>query len=150
MNQDKGVEGSQGCRQRARAGWFVDALLQGIMSKTVFGCLGLLLFYLFSGLGSISEAQTAGTSAGSAVQVTIPTSISQQGFTGGVPSGKLSPEPLQISFLELTVFATALIAILYPELRRGVGSCQTRNMGRSTLSLGNLCCTAPFCQSTAS
>jgi outer membrane protein TolC len=37
---------------------------------------------------------------GSSVQVTIPTSISQNGFTGSVPAGKATPEVLAISFLD--------------------------------------------------
>lgn len=100
MNQDKGVEGWVGFRQRFHAGPFVDAFLHRIMSNKALRCFCLSLFCLFSGLGSILEAQTASTSAGSAVQVTIPTSISEDGFTGGVPTGKLSSEPLQISFLD--------------------------------------------------
>ena len=38
-------------------------------------------------------------STGSSVQVTIPPSVTQNGFTGSVPESKVSAEPLQISFL---------------------------------------------------
>ena len=34
------------------------------------------------------------------MQVTIPASISQNGFTGSVPAGKATPEVLAISFLD--------------------------------------------------
>ena len=100
VNQDKGVEGWVGFRRRAHAAPFLDAFLHRIMSNKAACCFCLTLFCVFSGLGSTLEAQTTSTSAGSAVQVTIPTSITQDGFTGGVPSGKLSSEPLQISFLD--------------------------------------------------
>jgi outer membrane protein TolC len=44
--------------------------------------------------------QTNPGSTGSSVQVTLPPSISQDGFTGSVPSGNATPEVLQISFLD--------------------------------------------------
>ena len=99
MNQDKGLEGWDGFRRRFQAGLQIDALLQSIMSNKVITYFVLTAFCLLLIPSQASLAQTTGASTGSAVQVTLPTSISQDGFTGGVPEGKLSPEPLQISFL---------------------------------------------------
>src|ERR1700756_2963617 len=45
-----------------------------------------------------AHGQTSGVS--STVQVTIPASVSQGGFTGSVPSGQASPEVLSITFLD--------------------------------------------------
>lgn len=100
MNQDKRVRHREGFRQRFYAGPQIDALLQSIMSNKALGYFVLTALCLLLSLSPVLQAQTTGASAGSAVQVTIPTSISQEGFTGGVPTGKLSPEPLQISFLD--------------------------------------------------
>ena len=100
MNQDKGVEGWEGYSRRFQAGSFIDAFLYRIMSHKGLGYPGLLLFCVFLTAGSGSRAQTTSSSAGSAVQVTLPTSISQDGFTGSVPAGKLSPESLNISFVD--------------------------------------------------
>src|ERR1700758_1392224 len=100
VNQNKGIRRRDVFRQRFYAGPQVDALLQSNMSNKVFANFALTVFFLFLSLSSVTQAQTAATSTGSAVQVTIPTSISQDGFTGGVPTGKLSSEPLQISFLD--------------------------------------------------
>jgi outer membrane protein TolC len=41
-----------------------------------------------------------GVSTGQSVTVTIPSSVSQNGFTGSVPASGLSPGPLSISFLD--------------------------------------------------
>jgi outer membrane protein TolC len=100
VNQNKGIGYRNVFRPQSFAGPQVDALPQSIMSKKVLANFVLTVFFLFFSLASVAQAQTTGTSTGSAVQVTIPTSISQDGFTGGVPTGKLSSEPLQISFLE--------------------------------------------------
>lgn len=48
---------------------------------------------------SVVCAQT-GTSSGQSVSVTIPASVSQNGFTGSVPASGLSPAPVSISFLD--------------------------------------------------
>jgi outer membrane protein TolC len=69
------------------------------MSNKALTYFVLAVFCLLLMPSRASLAQTTGASPGSAVQVTLPTSISQDGFTGSVPEGKLSPEPLQISFL---------------------------------------------------
>jgi outer membrane protein TolC len=60
------------------------------------------VFVLFGFFGFVvsAQVQTSSGAAGSAVQVTIPSSISQDGFTGSVPGGTLSPQPLDISFLD--------------------------------------------------
>jgi outer membrane protein TolC len=99
VNQDKGVASWKGFRRRFHAGLQIDALLRSIMSNKGSTYFVLTVFCLLLIGSSPSPAQTTGVSTGSAVQVTLPTSISQDGFTGGVPEGKLSPEPLQISFL---------------------------------------------------
>jgi len=56
--------------------------------------------FIFLGLIVNAQVQTTSGTTGSAVQVTIPTSISQDGFTGSVPAGTLNPQPLEISFLD--------------------------------------------------
>jgi outer membrane protein TolC len=47
-----------------------------------------------------AQGQTSARTAGSSVQVTIPSDVSQNGFTGSVPSGQASAEVLPISFQE--------------------------------------------------
>ena len=60
-----------------------------------------LLVLLFATSGSVSLAGAQATSsAGSSVNVSIPPSVSQTGFTGSVPSTGLSATPLSISFLD--------------------------------------------------
>jgi hypothetical protein len=59
--------------------------------------LALLLFALLS--VSMVCAQ-GGASASQSVTVTIPASVSQDGFTGSVPAQGLSPTPVSISFLD--------------------------------------------------
>jgi len=44
--------------------------------------------------------QNSAGAGGSSVEVTIPASISQNGFTGSVPAGKATPGVLAISFLD--------------------------------------------------
>lgn len=60
----------------------------------VLFCAALILV-----AGSAQGQTTAGT-AGSSVQVTIPSDLSQNGFTGSVPSGQATAEVLPISFQE--------------------------------------------------
>lgn len=48
----------------------------------------------------VAFAQSGAVSSGPSVQVTIPSSVTQNGFTGSVPENKLSAEPLQVSFLD--------------------------------------------------
>jgi outer membrane protein TolC len=59
------------------------------------------LFYMSFVLVPVLAAGQAGggSPATSSVTVTIPASVSQGGFTGSVPAGKLASEPLSISFL---------------------------------------------------
>jgi outer membrane protein TolC len=50
---------------------------------------------------ALAAGQSGGGSATpSSVTVTIPPSVSQNGFTGSVPTGKVTSEPLSISFLD--------------------------------------------------
>jgi outer membrane protein TolC len=63
----------------------------------------LVFVLLYTTLGLFPELEFAQSNAGptgSSVQVTIPASVSQNGFTGSVPEGKVSPEVLSISFLD--------------------------------------------------
>jgi outer membrane protein TolC len=60
----------------------------------------LILLFISFGRFVNAQVQTGAGATGSAVQVTIPTSLSQDGFTGSVPAGTLSLQPLQISFLD--------------------------------------------------
>jgi outer membrane protein TolC len=59
------------------------------------------LFYMsFVLVPGLAAGQAGGGSpATSSVTVTIPASVSQGGFTGSVPAGKVASEPLSISFL---------------------------------------------------
>jgi outer membrane protein TolC len=57
----------------------------------------LVMVAVFSSPGYGQSGTGAGTSS---VQVTIPASITQNGFTGSVPAGKAAPEVLAISFLD--------------------------------------------------
>src|SRR5215469_334602 len=100
VTQNKGINYSGIFWQRFCAGPQVEALLQSIMSNRVLAHFVLTASFPFLILSPVTQAQVPGTSTGSAVQVTLPTSISQDGFTGSVPSGKLSPEPVPISFLD--------------------------------------------------
>ena len=49
---------------------------------------------------SVHATNGQSSATGPSVTVTIPAAVSQNGFTGSVPQAKLSPEPLQISFLD--------------------------------------------------
>jgi len=60
---------------------------------------GVVLRCFDSGSRFGSGTNHAGT-AGSSVQVTIPSDLSQNGFTGSVPSGQATAEVLPISFQE--------------------------------------------------
>jgi outer membrane protein TolC len=64
--------------------------------------VALASFYMVLVLAPVLAAgQTGGGSAApSSVTVTIPASVSQNGFTGSVPAGKVTPERLSISFLD--------------------------------------------------
>ena len=56
----------------------------------------MVLFCAISGLvPSLAQGQTTAGSASSSVQVTIPPDLSQNGFTGSVPSGQATAEVLQ-------------------------------------------------------
>jgi len=64
-----------------------------------------VLCFILSGLvpglvPKLGWAQTSAGPTGSSVQVTIPPSVSQNGFTGSVPEGKATSEVLAISFLD--------------------------------------------------
>jgi outer membrane protein TolC len=60
----------------------------------------LLAALFFSPLSVSLVCAQATSSAASSVNVTIPASVSQNGFTGSVPTQQLSPTPLSISFLD--------------------------------------------------
>jgi outer membrane protein TolC len=64
--------------------------------------VALASFYMVLVLAPVLAAgQTGGGSAApSSVTVTLPASVSQNGFTGSVPAGKVTPERLSISFLD--------------------------------------------------
>lgn len=62
------------------------------------GCTFVFLLVVMGQPSAFCQAQSG--AAGSSVQVTIPTSVSQDGFTGSVPSGNPTPEILPISFLD--------------------------------------------------
>jgi outer membrane protein TolC len=67
-------------------------------SRSVVLALLYMAFVLAPGLAA---GQTGGGSAApSSVTVTIPASVSQNGFTGSVPAGKVTSDPLSISFLD--------------------------------------------------
>src|SRR5215471_6546283 len=65
-----------------------------LRATTVFSVLLVILH------PRLACGQSGATSTGSSVQVTIPSSVTQSGFTGSVPESKLSEEPLPISFLD--------------------------------------------------
>jgi outer membrane protein TolC len=60
----------------------------------------VLCFILSSLIPELGWAQTSTGPTGSSVQVTIPPSVLQNGFTGSVPEGKATSEVLAISFLD--------------------------------------------------
>jgi outer membrane protein TolC len=63
-------------------------------------CTLIFLFVVSSLFTAFGQAQSGPVSTGSTVQVTIPASVSQNGFTGSVPSGNPTAEVLKISFLD--------------------------------------------------
>lgn len=69
------------------------------MQRKLFRTPLLALLFVISPSVLLVCAQ-AGSSTGSSVNVTIPPSVSQNGFTGSVPTRGLSPTPLSISFLD--------------------------------------------------
>jgi outer membrane protein TolC len=69
------------------------------MPTYISGRLLSRLTVFLSLLPALMQAQTASTGP-SSVTVTIPQSVTQNGFTGSVPAGKPTPEVLSISFLE--------------------------------------------------
>ena len=100
VNQTKGICHRGRFWQRFYAVPQVDAFVQIMAIKVLPNTVRTVLFLFFS-FSLVSRAQTTNTSTGStAVQVTLPASINQDGFTGSVPSGKLSPEPIPVSFLD--------------------------------------------------
>lgn len=60
----------------------------------------MLLLVIGSYFLAFGQAQSGSVPVGPSVQVTIPASVSQNGFTGSVPSGNATPEVLPISFLD--------------------------------------------------
>src|SRR5215470_1674224 len=70
-----------------------------MMQRKLFNSPLLALLFVISPSVSLVCAQAV-SSAGSSVTVTIPPSVSQNGFTGSVPTTGLSPTPLSISFLD--------------------------------------------------
>jgi outer membrane protein TolC len=60
----------------------------------------VLLLVAGSYLLAFGQAQSGSVPASPSVQVTIPASVSQNGFTGSVPSGNATLEVLPISFLD--------------------------------------------------
>ena len=72
-----------------------------IMLKKVLEAFIVFVSSIFGILHpGIAFAQSGAVSSGPTVQVTIPPSVTQNGFTGSVPENKLSTEPLQVSFLD--------------------------------------------------
>jgi outer membrane protein TolC len=63
-------------------------------------CTCIFLFVVSSFFTAIGQVQSGPVSTGSTVQVTLPASVSQNGFTGSVPSGNPTAEVLKISFLD--------------------------------------------------
>jgi outer membrane protein TolC len=59
-----------------------------------------LLLAVWNLTSAFGQAPSPSSSARSSVQVSIPASVSQNGFTGSVPSGNPTPEALPISFLD--------------------------------------------------
>jgi outer membrane protein TolC len=100
VNQHTDVEASKSSTLRSCSGVRSSTpplrLMCNKLSRNVLLISVLILFGCFSS----AQVQTSSGTTGSAVQVTIPTSISQDGFTGSVPSGTLSQQPLEISFLD--------------------------------------------------
>jgi outer membrane protein TolC len=62
--------------------------------------LAVLGFSLVLGLAPVTAFGQASGSPAQSVTVTIPPSVSQNGFTGSVPDGKAVGQPLSISFLD--------------------------------------------------
>jgi outer membrane protein TolC len=60
----------------------------------------LKVCFAFPSFIALALGQSGSVPTTPSVQVTIPASLSQQGFTGGVPTGTLSTVPLQLSFLD--------------------------------------------------
>lgn len=63
-------------------------------------CTFSVLLVAGSNFLASGQAQSGSVPANTSVQVTIPASVSQNGFTGSVPSGNAKPEVLPISFLD--------------------------------------------------
>src|ERR1700741_4727622 len=69
------------------------------MPTHISGRLLSRLAIFLSLLATLTQAQSSAP-ASSSVTVTIPLSVTQNGFTGSVPSGKPTSEVLSISFLD--------------------------------------------------
>src|SRR5215469_12584793 len=100
VNQHTDVEGSKRSTSRSCSGVRSSTPSLRIMSNKFSRNVLLNSVFIFLGLIVNAQVQTTSGTTGSAVQVTIPTSISQDGFTGSVPAGTLNPQPLEISFLD--------------------------------------------------
>jgi len=78
-----------------------STFLQEIMPIKFWRNSVFVLCFILAGLvPDWGWAQTNAGPTGSSVQVTIPPSVSQNGFTGSVPEGKATSEVLAISFLD--------------------------------------------------
>ncbi len=84
-------------RLRSPAGGLLPTIMfkRFLRATTVFSSVLLVILH-----ARLVCGQSGATSTGSSVQVTIPTSVTQNGFTGSVPDSKLSAEPLPITFLD--------------------------------------------------
>ena len=69
-------------------------------TKFLRTCALVFFGLLLSRWPALGQRQGSTGSAGSSVQVTIPAAVSENGFTGSVPSGDATSEVLQISFLD--------------------------------------------------
>lgn len=67
-------------------------------SSRSFACLFIIL--CLAGASRVHAQSGTTAAAASSVTVTIPPAVSQGGFTGSVPSAKITPGPLSISFLD--------------------------------------------------
>ena len=63
-------------------------------------CTFVFLLVVLASPITFGQTQSGSASVSSSVQVAIPASVSQNGFTGSVPAGNPTPEVLPISFLD--------------------------------------------------
>lgn len=103
MNQNSGLAvgfRAAGVAVGPRRGKFLHQMMPSkFLRNSVFVFSFLLVFFVVIAR-AVGWAQADAGSTSSSVQVSIPPSVVQNGFTGSVPQGKATSEVLSISFLD--------------------------------------------------